>query len=140
MSQSASPAVRRSASAFASLPPRPASFTSAVRVRRSTTSSLRQKVGGEFILRIEDTDRERSDDAMTQQIQDALDWIGISLDEGPFFQSKGVDRHRARAEELARGRKGLQGLGDRRMSSTRFVKRCRSATAVSTTERRCSSN
>jgi len=69
---------------------------------------LRQKVGGEFLLRIEDTDRERSDDAMTQQIQDALSWIGIESDEGPYFQSRGVERHRERAEELLAGGKAYK--------------------------------
>ncbi len=61
---------------------------------------LRQHVGGAFILRIEDTDRERSDEAMTRQIQSALAWIGVEWDEGPFLQSERLPLHRARAEEL----------------------------------------
>ncbi len=61
---------------------------------------LRQHVGGAFILRIEDTDRERSDEAMTRQIQSALAWIGIEWDEGPFLQSERLPLHRARAQEL----------------------------------------
>jgi glutamyl-tRNA synthetase len=61
---------------------------------------LRQHVGGAFILRIEDTDRERSDEAMTRQIQTALAWIGVEWDEGPFLQSERLPRHRERAEEL----------------------------------------
>lgn len=61
---------------------------------------LRRSLGGALVLRIEDTDRERSDDAMTRQIVDALAWIGIRFDEGPFLQSERVDRHRERAEEL----------------------------------------
>ncbi|HEY0783689.1 MAG TPA: glutamate--tRNA ligase, partial [Thermoanaerobaculia bacterium] len=61
---------------------------------------LRQHVGGAFILRIEDTDRERSDEAMTRQIQSALAWIGIAWDEGPFLQSERLPRHTERAEEL----------------------------------------
>lgn len=61
---------------------------------------LRQSLGGAMILRIEDTDRERSDDAMTKQIQSALAWIGIEWDEGPFLQSERIGRHRERAEEL----------------------------------------
>ncbi len=56
--------------------------------------------GGAMILRIEDTDRERSDEAMTRQIQDALSWIGIRWDEGPFLQSERMPRHRERGEEL----------------------------------------
>jgi glutamyl-tRNA synthetase len=61
---------------------------------------LRQSAGGAFVLRIEDTDRERSDEAMTRQIQSALAWIGIVWDEGPFLQSERLARHRERGEEL----------------------------------------
>lgn len=61
---------------------------------------LRQHLGGANILRIEDTDRERSSEAMIQQIQNALVWLGITYDEGPFLQSAASDRHRARALEL----------------------------------------
>ena len=61
---------------------------------------LRQSVGGAFILRIEDTDKERSDEAMTRQIQSALAWIGTVWDEGPFLQSEHLPRHHERAEEL----------------------------------------
>ena len=56
--------------------------------------------GGELILRIEDTDRARSDPAMTRQIQDAMTWLGITWDEGPHLQSDNVERHVARAHEL----------------------------------------
>lgn len=61
---------------------------------------LRQSLGGAFILRIEDTDKERSDEAMTRQIQSALAWIGVEWDEGPFLQSERLPRHHERAEEL----------------------------------------
>jgi glutamyl-tRNA synthetase len=61
---------------------------------------LRQSAGGAFVLRIEDTDRQRSDEAMTRQIQSALAWIGIVWDEGPFLQSERLARHRERGEEL----------------------------------------
>ncbi|MBV8203005.1 MAG: glutamate--tRNA ligase, partial [Acidobacteria bacterium] len=61
---------------------------------------LRQSAGGAYVLRIEDTDRERSDEAMTRQIQSALAWIGIVWDEGPFLQSERLARHRERGEEL----------------------------------------
>ncbi|MDE0081512.1 MAG: glutamate--tRNA ligase [Gammaproteobacteria bacterium] len=60
--------------------------------------------GGTFVLRIEDTDRERSSPAMVQRILEGLEWLGLDWDEGPFFQSEGVGRHRADAESLlARG-------------------------------------
>ena len=61
---------------------------------------LRQARGGTFILRIEDTDRERSDEAMTRQIQEGLSWLGIEWDEGPVLQSERLDRHREMAERL----------------------------------------
>ena len=61
---------------------------------------LVKSLGGTFILRIEDTDRERSDSAMTQQIIDAMAWLGVTVDEGPFLQSDRLTRHSERAEEL----------------------------------------
>jgi glutamyl-tRNA synthetase len=56
--------------------------------------------GGTFVLRIEDTDKERSSDAHTQVILDGLTWLGITWDEGPFFQGAYADRHRADAQQL----------------------------------------
>lgn len=59
-----------------------------------------RKTGGTFILRIEDTDRERSTEAHTQVILDGLTWLGITWDEGPFFQGGYTERHRAHAYQL----------------------------------------
>lgn len=61
---------------------------------------LRRSVGGAFILRIEDTDRERSDEALVQQIVSAMKWLGLEWDEGPFLQSERVEQHRAAAHKL----------------------------------------
>jgi len=61
---------------------------------------LRRSRGGALILRIEDTDTKRSDEAMTRQIQEALAWLGIEWDEGPFMQSAGLDRHRELVDRL----------------------------------------
>jgi len=47
--------------------------------------------GGQFILRIEDTDLERSRPEYTQNILDGLNWLGLTWDEGPIFQSKRLD-------------------------------------------------
>jgi len=58
--------------------------------------------GGTFILRIEDTDRARSSDAMVQAIIDGLEWLGLLWDEGPFHQADGIERHRRDALELLR--------------------------------------
>ena len=56
--------------------------------------------GGVFALRIEDTDRDRSKPEHTETILGALRWLGLDWDEGPVFQSDGVDRHRADAHAL----------------------------------------
>lgn len=59
-----------------------------------------QKHGGTLILRIEDTDRERSTEEMTGAILAALDWLGLRVDEGPYYQADGIERHRSAAEHL----------------------------------------
>lgn len=67
-----------------------------------------RQTGGTFILRIEDTDTERSSEEMVQGILDGLRWLGIDWDEGPgaggphepYFQSQRLDRHRALAASL----------------------------------------
>jgi glutamyl-tRNA synthetase len=56
--------------------------------------------GGTFILRIEDTDVERSRKELTEQIQSAMAWLGLSWDEGPFFQSERRDLYRQAAARL----------------------------------------
>jgi glutamyl-tRNA synthetase len=55
--------------------------------------------GGTFVLRIEDTDRERSTAENVEQIYDALKWLELDWDEGPFSQADRIDRHK---EEIAR--------------------------------------
>jgi glutamyl-tRNA synthetase len=55
--------------------------------------------GGTFVLRIEDTDRERSTDENVEQIYDALRWLELDWDEGPFSQMERSDRHK---QEIAR--------------------------------------
>ncbi len=56
--------------------------------------------GGSFVLRIEDTDRERSSDEFVRAILDGLQWLGLTPDEGPFFQSKRQDVYDRRIAEL----------------------------------------
>lgn len=91
--------------------------------------------GGTFVLRIEDTDRERSKPEHTEAILDSMKWLGLDWDEGPYFQSDGVDRHRDEAlrllaegkayrdfttsEEAARLRDAAEGITDRRAARTR---------------------
>lgn len=56
--------------------------------------------GGVFVLRIEDTDRERSQSELTQAILDGLTWLGVTWDEGPYHQADNLERHREDAERL----------------------------------------
>jgi len=58
--------------------------------------------GGKFILRIEDTDLERSTEESVKAILDGLSWLGLDWDEGPFFQMKRLERYREVAERLLR--------------------------------------
>src|SRR3546814_21012327 len=60
--------------------------------------------GGKFLLRVEDTDRERSTEAAVQVIFEGLKWLGLEADEAPVFQAARAERHRAAADAmLARG-------------------------------------
>src|ERR1700733_4487667 len=56
--------------------------------------------GGEFLLRIEDTDRERSTDAATRIIIEGLEWLGITPDQPPVFQSTRLARHAEIARQM----------------------------------------
>jgi glutamyl-tRNA synthetase len=56
--------------------------------------------GGEFLLRIEDTDRERSTEAATQVILEGLEWLGVTPDRPPVFQSTRMARHAEVAREM----------------------------------------
>lgn len=55
---------------------------------------------GQFILRIEDTDRERSTEASIQAILDGMNWLGLTCDEGPFYQTRRFDRYEAVIQQL----------------------------------------
>jgi glutamyl-tRNA synthetase len=59
-----------------------------------------RQTGGKFILRIEDTDLQRSSEEMVRGILEGLAWLGLDYDEGPFFQSDYADKHRAAAHQL----------------------------------------
>ncbi|HEV7864574.1 MAG TPA: glutamate--tRNA ligase [Acidimicrobiia bacterium] len=60
-------------------------------------------VGGTFVLRIEDTDVERSRQDWTEGIQSTLRWLGLDWDEGPYLQSARFDRHLEAAQQLLEG-------------------------------------
>jgi glutamyl-tRNA synthetase len=59
-----------------------------------------RKTGGKFLLRIEDTDLQRSTDESTRSIFDGLAWLGLDFDEEVVFQSANADKHRAAAARL----------------------------------------
>ena len=62
-----------------------------------------RKTGGTFLLRIEDTDKQRSTDEHTQVILDGLTWLGLDWDEDLVFQGARVERHREMADRLLTG-------------------------------------
>lgn len=59
-----------------------------------------RKHQGTFILRIEDTDRERSTEASIAAIFDGMEWLGLDYDEGPYYQTKRFDRYKEVIQEL----------------------------------------
>jgi len=56
--------------------------------------------GGKFILRIEDTDQERSTEESTRAIFDAMNWLGLNWDEGPYYQAERIDRYQEAVRRL----------------------------------------
>ncbi|HLX79563.1 MAG TPA: glutamate--tRNA ligase family protein, partial [Burkholderiales bacterium] len=56
--------------------------------------------GGKFILRVEDTDLERSTEASVAAILESMKWLGLDWDEGPFFQMKRLARYKEAADKL----------------------------------------
>src|SRR5690349_19152782 len=59
-----------------------------------------RKTGGKFLLRIEDTDLQRSTEESTRSIIEGLEWLGLDYDEEPVFQSANAPAHRAAANRL----------------------------------------
>jgi glutamyl-tRNA synthetase len=64
---------------------------------------LARRHGGTFLLRIEDTDRERSTPENVEQILDALRWLELDWDEGPIFQGERAERHNEALQALLEG-------------------------------------
>jgi glutamyl-tRNA synthetase len=93
--------------------------------------------GGQFILRIEDTDKERSTEENVDAILEGMAWLGLDADEGPFFQTQRYDRYREVIEQwLAEGKayhcyctkEELNDLREQQMASSGHVRydgRCR---------------
>jgi glutamyl-tRNA synthetase len=82
----------------------PPSPTGALHIGNARTALynwlLARGQGGQLVLRIEDTDRERSTPENVEQIFDALAWLGIDWDEGPILQTANAERHAAVVAQL----------------------------------------
>ena len=82
-------------------PPSPSGYLHVGGARTALFNWLHARhTGGKFILRIEDTDTERSTQASVDAILEALEWLGIDWDEGPYFQSKRVDIHKGYIQKM----------------------------------------
>lgn len=64
---------------------------------------LAKKEGGTFVLRIEDTDVERSTQEFTDAILNAMEWLGLSYDEGPYYQSQRTELYKKKVQDLLDG-------------------------------------
>jgi glutamyl-tRNA synthetase len=82
----------------------PPSPTGALHIGNARTALynwlLARGSGGQLVLRIEDTDRERSTPENVDLIFESLEWLGIDYDEGPIYQSHNAERHAAVVQEL----------------------------------------
>lgn len=67
-----------------------------------------RRYGGKFLLRIEDTDRMRSEDRFLKEIVSSLKWLGLDWDEEPLYQSKRFEVYRKAAESLVNAGKGYR--------------------------------
>jgi glutamyl-tRNA synthetase len=102
-----------------------------------------RRYGGTMLLRIEDTDVERSRQHHAEQIVTSLRWLGVEWDEGPIYQSDRLQRYRDRAEELVDARKAYRcyctveeldaerSAAERAGKQWRYSGRCRHFDAVS---------
>ena len=81
-----------------------------------------RKHHGTFILRIEDTDIQRSSEKMVQGILEGMHWLGLDADEGPFFQSSFVELHRAAADRLVQLGKAYYDFTPKEGTDDRTVK------------------
>ncbi|MBF0492248.1 MAG: glutamate--tRNA ligase [Deltaproteobacteria bacterium] len=69
---------------------------------------IAQKTGGTFVLRVEDTDRERSTQEYVDSIMQAMTWLGLSWQEGPFFQTQRFDLYREHMQKLLAEKKAYR--------------------------------
>jgi len=81
-----------------------------------------RKVGGTFLLRIEDTDLERSTDESTRSIIEGLEWLELDYDEEIIFQSDNADKHRAAARKLVEEGKAYRDFTPKEQREDKTVK------------------
>ncbi len=81
-----------------------------------------RKTGGKFLLRIEDTDLQRSTDQSTRSIIEGLAWLGLDYDEEKIFQSDNADKHRAAARRLVKEGKAYRDFTPREERADENVK------------------
>jgi glutamyl-tRNA synthetase len=81
-----------------------------------------RKMGGKFLLRIEDTDLQRSTDESTRSIIEGLEWLGLDYDEEIIFQSDNADKHRAAARQLVEEGKAYRDFTPKEERADKTVK------------------
>src|SRR5437660_2385652 len=81
-----------------------------------------RKVGGKFLLRVEDTDLQRSTDESTRSIIEGLEWLGLDCDEDLVFQSQNAEKHRAAARQLVEEGKAYRDFTPKEQREDKTVK------------------
>jgi len=81
-----------------------------------------RKVGGKFLLRIEDTDLQRSTDESTRSIIEGLEWLGLDFDEQMVFQSDNAEKHRLAARQLVEEGKAYRDFTPKEARDDKSVK------------------
>src|SRR5216683_1468563 len=81
-----------------------------------------RKVGGKFLLRIEDTDLQRSTDESTRSIIEGLEWLGLDYDEDLVFQSDNAEKHRLAARQLVEEGKAYRDFTPKEARDDKSVK------------------
>ncbi len=95
------PTTQRTRTRFA---PSPTGFIHLGNIRSALYPwAFARATGGDFILRIEDTDLDRSTQAAVDVIMEGMNWLGLNYDEGPFYQMQRMDRYKQVLTELAAG-------------------------------------
>src|SRR4026209_600815 len=81
-----------------------------------------RKTGGRFLLRIEDTDLQRSTEESTRSIIEGLEWLGLDYDEDLVFQSNNAPQHRAAANRLVEEGKAYRDFTPKEQRDDKVVK------------------